>query len=81
MWVFDHIRRKPRKKLEHCNFGLKKKRDCTICVAKTKVLIICAVSSQLICVFVFAYSDGFLVWWLKLVRDEMTTESIKKINE
>ena len=28
--------------------------DCTICVAKTKVLISCAVTAQLICVFVFA---------------------------
>ena len=28
--------------------------DCTIYVAKTKVLISCAVTAQLICVFVFA---------------------------
>ena len=34
--------------------GLGKKRDCTICVAKTKVLISCADTAQLICVFVFA---------------------------
>ena len=31
-------------------------RDCTICVAKTKALISCAVTLQLICVFVFAYA-------------------------
>ena len=34
-----------------------KKWDCTICVAKTKTLISCAVTAQLICVFVFAYAD------------------------
>ena len=34
-----------------------KKRDCTICVAKTKVLISCAVTAQLICTFGFAYAD------------------------
>ena len=31
-------------------------RDCTIRVAKTKALISCAVTAQLICVFVFAYA-------------------------
>ena len=37
------------------NFRLKKKRNCTICAAKTKMLISCAVyTAQLICVFVFA---------------------------
>ena len=30
-----------RSKLEACNFKFKKKRDCTICVAKTKMLISC----------------------------------------
>ena len=30
--------------------------DCTICVAKTKALISCAVIAQLICAFVFAYA-------------------------
>ena len=29
--------------------------DCTIYLAKTKALISCAVTAQLICVFVFAY--------------------------
>ena len=37
-------------------FGFKKKRDCTVTVAKTKVLISCAVTAQLICAFVFAYA-------------------------
>ena len=30
--------------------------DCTICVAKTKVLISFAVTAKLICVFVFAFA-------------------------
>ena len=38
--------------VESRNFGLRKKRDCTIHVAKTKVLISCAVTAQLICAFV-----------------------------
>ena len=38
------------------NFVLENK-DCTICLAKTKVLISCAVTAQLICAFVFAYAD------------------------
>ena len=32
--------------------------DCTIYVAKTKVLISCAVTAQLICAFVFAYAKS-----------------------
>ena len=39
------------------NFGFKKKRKCTIHVAKTKALISFAVTAQLICGFVFAYAD------------------------
>ena len=34
---------------------ISKKTNCTIDVAKAKVLISCAVTAQLICVFVFAY--------------------------
>ena len=45
-----------RRWLEAWNFGFRKKRDCTICVAKTKVLISCAVTVKLICVFVFIYA-------------------------
>ena len=37
------------------NFRFKKKKDCTIHAAKTKALISCAVTAQLICGFVFAY--------------------------
>ena len=40
------------------NFGFRKKRDCAICVEKTKALISCAVTAQLICVFVFAYAES-----------------------
>ena len=36
---------------------IRKKWDCAICAAKTKALISCAVTAQLICVFVFAYAD------------------------
>ena len=43
-----------RSKLEAWKFGFKKKRDCSILAARTKVLISCAVTAQLICVFVFA---------------------------
>ena len=35
-----------------------KKRDCTFCSAKTKALISCAVTAQLICRFVFAYAKS-----------------------
>ena len=37
------------------NIGFKKNRICTtcICVAKTQTLISCAVTAQLLCVFVF----------------------------
>ena len=45
-----------RRLLEAWNFGFKKKRDCTIYVAKTKVLISSAVTTQLICVLVFVYA-------------------------
>ena len=37
-------------------FGFRKKRDCTVHVAKTKALISFAVTAKLICVFVFAYA-------------------------
>ena len=38
---------------EACNFGFKKKMGCSICEVKTKVLINCAVTGQLICAFIF----------------------------
>ena len=45
--VSDQVRHKPactEKKLKAWNFGFKKKRDCSVRVAKTKALISCAVS-------------------------------------
>ena len=47
--VYSH-----RNRLEHWNSGFKKKRDCTICVVKTKALISFAVTAKLICAFVLA---------------------------
>ena len=41
------------RRLEGLNFGFKKK-DSTLCVAKTKAPINCAVTAQLICTLVFA---------------------------
>ena len=46
-----------RSRLEARIFGFKIKRDCTICVAKTKALISFAVTAKLVCAFVFAYAD------------------------
>ena len=47
-----------RRWLEAWNFGLRKQRDCTIHVAKTKALISFAVTAKLICAFVFAYAKS-----------------------
>ena len=62
------------------NFGFRKKRDCTIYVAKTKTLISFAFTAKLICLFVFAYAKrwfshdaahmlnaGFLMMWQILI--------------
>ena len=43
-----------RRRIEAQDSGFKKKRDCSIHVAKTKALISCAVTAQLTCIFVFA---------------------------
>ena len=51
-----------RRRQEAWNFAFRKKRDCTICVAKTNALVSCAVTAQLICAIVFAYAkSGFLM--------------------
>ena len=42
------------------NFGYKKKRDCTFHEVKTKMLMGCAVTAQLIGVFDFAYAK---IWF------------------
>ena len=44
--------------LEAWKFGFKNERYCSFYVAKTKALISCAVTVQLICVFVFAYAKS-----------------------
>ena len=41
---------------EACNFGNMERKKRTIRVAKTKALISCAVTAQLICGFVFAHA-------------------------
>ena len=50
-----------RKRLEASDFEFRKKRHCTIYGVKTRVLISCAVTAQLICTFDFAYADGCLM--------------------
>ena len=46
-----------RRWIEAGNFGFRKKRNCTIRVAKSKVLISFPVTAKLICAFVLAYAD------------------------
>ena len=47
-----------RRRLEALNFTFRKQRNCTIYVVKTKALISCTVTAQLICIFVFAYAKS-----------------------
>ena len=49
----DLARHKPGCTARGLKFGFRKERDCTVFAAKTKALICCAVTAQLICVFVF----------------------------
>ena len=51
---------KNRRRPEAGNFELRKKKNCTIPVAKTKALISFAVTAKLICAFVFAYAK---IWF------------------
>ena len=51
--LFSH-----RKWLEAGNFIFRKKKDCTINVAKTKALISFVVTAKLICVFVLEYAKS-----------------------
>ena len=50
--------------------GFKKKRNCTIRVAKTKVLISFAVTAKLVCAFAFAYAK------IRFSHDAAQIESI-----
>ena len=51
------------------NFRIRKKRNCIICVVKTKALISFAVTAKLICGFVFAIMQivGLPMWRLECV--------------
>ena len=51
-----------------------KKRNCTICLAKTKALISCAVTAQLICGFVFAHAK---VWFSHEVTQMICTHTLE----
>ena len=58
-----------RRMLEALNFESKLKWNFTICFAKTKALISCAVTSQLICVFVFALGKADFLMTVPVVYD------------
>ena len=65
-----------RSRLEAWNFGFKKKRDCTVCVTKTKTLNSCTVTSKLICIFVFAcavcwFTDAVAQLWCATVMPSL----------
>ena len=55
--VSEQVRHKLVCTVTEANFGFRKKRNCTIRIAKTKALISFAVTANLICVFLFAYAD------------------------
>ena len=48
-----------------------KKKERTICEAKTKALISCAGTAQLICAFVFAYAKSRF-YWVMIMFDVVT---------
>ena len=54
-------------------FWMQKVEGCTIYVAKTKGLISCAVTAQLICAFVFAYTKS------RFSHDVVHIETIKSV--
>ena len=55
----DTNRTVQRQKMASCLiFRILEVEDCTIYVAKTKALMSCAVTVQLICAFVFAYAKS-----------------------
>ena len=58
--VSDQVQHKPAVQPQKMarGFGFRKKRACTIYTAKTKVLVSCVATVQLICIFVFAYTKG-----------------------
>ena len=66
-------------KLEASNFRFKKKRDCIIRVAKTKVLISFAVTAKLICAFVFAYADCWFFHAAAHILEECKELTLRKL--
>ena len=48
---------KHRRQLEVRYFDFRKKRDCTICIVKTKTPISLPVTVKRVCAFVFTYAD------------------------
>ena len=61
MWFLNRSDTNPlvqsQKMARRLKFGLRKKRNCSICVVKIKALISFAVTIKLIWVFVFTYAD------------------------
>ena len=57
IWVSNQVGHRNRCKIEALDFLFKKKRDCTICVAKTKASTSFAVTEKLVCAFLSAYAD------------------------
>ena len=70
-----------RSRLEAWNFGYKWMIYCTIRVPKTKALISCAVTAQLICAFVFAYAKIQFSHVAAHKHWYWTKHVIKKINQ
>ena len=64
--VSDQVRHKPVCVATHDGWKLEKKRDCTICVAKTKAQIRFAVTVKLISAFVFATRIEQFLYFLNL---------------
>ena len=69
-WLYNH-----RSWLEAGNFGFRKKRDCTIYVAKTKALISCmATAAELHLFFLHMQKVGFLMKPLILTGPYLETK-------
>ena len=54
--LWDQVGHKPGRAVKFRTWG--KKRDCNTYIAKTKALISCAVTAQLICTLVFVYAKS-----------------------
>ena len=66
-----------RRWLETGNFGFRKWRNCTIHIAKTKMLIRFAVTAKLICTIVFAYAD---CWFSHAVAHFFSHKSLNQLH-